>query len=165
MRFIAIARLVCASREIEPKLIAPVAKRLTISAAGSTSSSGIGFSASLNCISPRNGQQPLALLVDGVGERLVFRPIVAAHRMLQPRHRFRRPGMLFAAQAERIIAADIQHVAIDRIVAIGVVMARHAFLGDILQPDAFDSRRRAGEIFLDQSAEDSPTASKICAPQ
>ena len=42
MRFIAIASVVCASREIEPNDIAPVAKRLTISLAGSTSSSGTG---------------------------------------------------------------------------------------------------------------------------
>ena len=42
MRFMAMASVVCASRLIEPKLIAPVAKRLTMSAAGSTSSSGIG---------------------------------------------------------------------------------------------------------------------------
>src|SRR5206468_980137 len=34
IRFMAIASVVCASREIEPKLIAPVAKRLTISAGG-----------------------------------------------------------------------------------------------------------------------------------
>ena len=40
-RFIAIASVSCASREIEPRLIAPVQKRLTISFAGSTSSSGI----------------------------------------------------------------------------------------------------------------------------
>ena len=53
MRFIAIASVVCASRLIEPKLIAPVAKRLTISAAGSTSSSGTGAAAGLNFISPR----------------------------------------------------------------------------------------------------------------
>ncbi len=31
MRFIAMASVVCASREIEPKDMAPVAKRLTIS--------------------------------------------------------------------------------------------------------------------------------------
>ena len=42
IRFIAIARFSCASRLIEPSDIAPVLKRLTISAAGSTSSSGIG---------------------------------------------------------------------------------------------------------------------------
>ena len=53
MRFIAIARVVCASRLIEPKLIAPVAKRLTISAAGSTSSSGTGSGAKSSDISPR----------------------------------------------------------------------------------------------------------------
>ena len=53
MRFIAMASVVCASRLIEPKLIAPVANRLTISLAGSTSSSGTGSSANLNDISPR----------------------------------------------------------------------------------------------------------------
>ena len=41
-RFIAIASVSCASREIDPRLIAPVQKRLTISLAGSTSSSGTG---------------------------------------------------------------------------------------------------------------------------
>ena len=40
MRFIATARDSCDSAEIEPKLIAPVQKRLTISLAGSTSSNG-----------------------------------------------------------------------------------------------------------------------------
>ena len=41
----AIASVLCASNEIEPKDIAPVAKRLTISATGSTSSSGTGSAA------------------------------------------------------------------------------------------------------------------------
>ena len=53
MRFMAMASVVCASRLIEPKLIAPVAKRLTISLAGSTSSSGMGLSAGLKSIRPR----------------------------------------------------------------------------------------------------------------
>ena len=43
IRFIAIASVVWASREIEPNDIAPVAKRLTMSLAGSTSSSGTGL--------------------------------------------------------------------------------------------------------------------------
>ena len=47
MRFIAIARVSCASREIEPSDMAPVANRFTISLAGSTSSSGMPPSASL----------------------------------------------------------------------------------------------------------------------
>jgi len=52
IRFIAIARVVWASREIEPNDIAPVAKRLTISLAGSTWSSGTGlrFSSSADLI-------------------------------------------------------------------------------------------------------------------
>ena len=55
MRFIATASVVCASVEIEPRLIAPVAKRLTISFAGSTSSIGTGVrSAVLNSNMPRN---------------------------------------------------------------------------------------------------------------
>ena len=55
MRFIAIASTVCASVEIEPSDIAPVEKRLTISAAGSTSSIGTGLQASnLNSNRPRS---------------------------------------------------------------------------------------------------------------
>ena len=48
IRFMAIASVVCASREIEPNDIAPVAKRLTISLAGSTWSraTGLRFSSS-----------------------------------------------------------------------------------------------------------------------
>jgi hypothetical protein len=55
MRFIAIASVVWASVEIEPSDIAPVAKRLTISLAGSTSSTGIAVAGStLNSNRPRN---------------------------------------------------------------------------------------------------------------
>ncbi len=53
-RFMAMASVVCASRLIEPKLMAPVAKRLTISAAGSTSSIGIGVSPGFSRIRPRS---------------------------------------------------------------------------------------------------------------
>ena len=55
IRFIAIASVSCASRPSEPSDIAPVEKRLTISAAGSTSSSGMPpSSAKRNLISPRS---------------------------------------------------------------------------------------------------------------
>ena len=124
MRFMAMARLVCASREIEPKLIAPVEKRLTISDAGFDLSSGTLWPSGLELHQPAQGQQALILIVDLLREELVFGRIVAAHRMLEPRHAFRRPGMVFAAQAEGIIAAHIQRIAIDRIVAIGVAMPR-----------------------------------------
>ena len=44
-RFMAIAKFSCAPLEIEPKLMAPVAKRLKIFSAGSTFSIGIGLTA------------------------------------------------------------------------------------------------------------------------
>jgi len=54
MRFIATASVVCASVEMEPRLIAPVANRLTISEADSTSSIGTGSGANLNSNIPRS---------------------------------------------------------------------------------------------------------------
>ena len=54
IRFIAMASVSCASLEMEPNDIAPVAKRLTIAVAGSTSSIGTGWAAHLNSIRPRS---------------------------------------------------------------------------------------------------------------
>ena len=54
IRFMAIASVVCASREIEPNDIAPVAKRLTMSLAGSTWSSGTGLRFSSSAVLIRN---------------------------------------------------------------------------------------------------------------
>ena len=72
MRFMAMASVVCASREIEPNDIAPVAKRLTISLAGSTSSSGTGLRVSSSAVlirnRPRMREQPIGLLVEDLGE-------------------------------------------------------------------------------------------------
>ena len=39
--------------------------------------------------------------------------------------------MILAAQAIAIDAADIEHVLVDRVVAIGGGMAAHRFLGDL----------------------------------
>ena len=54
MRFMAMASVSCASLLMEPKDMAPVAKRFTISAAGSTSSSGTGGPAGLKSNMPRS---------------------------------------------------------------------------------------------------------------
>ncbi len=69
MRFIAIASVSCASLLMDPNDIAPVAKRFTISLAGSTSSIGTGLSASLNSISPRSVHSSRLWLID---QRRVF---------------------------------------------------------------------------------------------
>ena len=59
--FIAIASVECASIEIEPKLIAPVANHFTISFAGSTSLSGM-LLPFLKRMSPRSVHRSRALL-------------------------------------------------------------------------------------------------------
>ena len=58
--------------------IAPVANRLTISFAGSTSSIGTGFAAVLNSISPRSVHSCRVLLVDQVGVFLEGREALRA---------------------------------------------------------------------------------------
>ena len=64
-----------------------------------------------------------------------------------------RPGMVLAAQAEGVVAADIQRVAIDRIVAKGVAVAAHA-LPRRSPPGPTPSMVRggAGEILVDEVA-------------
>ena len=54
MRFMAMASVVCASREIEPNDMAPVEKRRTMFLAGSTSSSGTGLRPSSSAVLMRN---------------------------------------------------------------------------------------------------------------
>ncbi len=54
MRFMAIASVACASVEIEPNDIAPVAKRLTMSFADSTCSRGMALPKDLISNNPRN---------------------------------------------------------------------------------------------------------------
>ena len=53
MRFMAMASVVCASQEMEPKDMAPVENRLTMADVGSTSSSGTGSPAGLISNRPR----------------------------------------------------------------------------------------------------------------
>jgi hypothetical protein len=72
--------------------------------------------------------------------------------------------VVLAAQAVLVDAADIEHRAVDRVVAVGRGVAAHGLLGDFLEADALDRGRGAGEV-LAHERDESPTASKICAPQ
>ena len=65
-RFMAMASVSWLSAEIEPKLIAPVQKRLTISLAGSTASSGRGSRSVRNWSRPRSEH---ALVVSSLASR------------------------------------------------------------------------------------------------
>src|SRR5262249_51516976 len=112
MRFMAMASVVCASREIEPKLMAPVEKRLTILAAGSTSSSatrwGPGFFGRLQPEQPAQGHQLLGLVVDLLRVAAILVGQVAAHRVLQVGDHRRPPHVGFAADTVGVFAADIE---------------------------------------------------------
>ena len=87
MRFIAMASVVCASREIEPNDMAPVANRLTISAAGlDLVERNRPTSVLLRGLDPEeaaDGEQLRALLVEGLREGVVAVARIAAHGVLQ----------------------------------------------------------------------------------
>ncbi len=87
-------------------------------------------------------QQLLRLLVQRPRERAILLIRIAAHRVLQIGNRLRRPGVVFAAHAEGVFAADIQRRAIDRRVAKGIAMAAHGLFGDLGKADAFDAGMR-----------------------
>ena len=58
--------------------------------------------------------------------------------------------MVLAAHAERIVAADVEHGAVDRRVAERVAVAAHRLLGDLVEADALDAGGGAGEIGVDE---------------
>ena len=96
-------------------------------------------------------QQPLALLVDAGGESLVLDRRVAAHGVLKAGDALRRPGVILPAQAERVVAAGVEHGAIDRIVAEGIAMAAHRLFGDLGPARTLDRGGSAGEILFDEA--------------
>ena len=117
MRFMAIASVSCASLLIEPNDIAPVANRFTISAAGSTSSSGTGGSGRLEIEHAAQHQQVAILLVHDFRELLESLDLRLPHGVLQLAHRHRIQQVPLAAHAILIFAADAQ---------LGVRLARMA---------------------------------------
>ena len=163
MRFIAIASVSCASLEIEPNDIAPVANRFTISLAGSTSSIGIG-SRRLELEQPAQRTQMLALLIDQVRVFLESLEASLPHRMLHFADARRIQQMILAAHAERVTAAHRQfRIDIGQRLKRQRVLHR-GFARDDVEPDALDARRGAGEIFVDD-VPFRPMASNTCAPR
>ena len=102
MRFIAIARFSCASREIDPSDIAPVTNRFTISAAGSTSSSGIATVSGLTePEQPAQRQPPHGVFVDRARVRLVRLEALVADGVLEQRDRLGVPLVVLAVAPPR----------------------------------------------------------------
>src|SRR5262249_52447649 len=91
-----------------------------------------------------DGQKPLRLFIQdlGVGPITVVR--IAAHRVLQQRYRLRGPGVILAARAVGILAADVERGLVDRRVAERIGVAAHRLFGDLAKSDAFYTRVRAG---------------------
>ena len=154
IRFMAMASVVCASREIEPNDMAPVEKRLH----------DLGRRLDLlerHRLAPvrrrvldveqaADGEEALILLVDARREGAVLVRAVAAHRVLQVADRLGVPDVVLAAEAEGVLAADVERGAVDRRIAEGVAVAPHRLLGDLGQADALDRRRRAEEVAVDE---------------
>ena len=155
MRFMATASVVCASRLMEPKLMAPVEKRFTMLAAGSTSSSGTGFPPHLlRALDPEEAAQRhqlLGLVVDLPREGAVLLRQIAAHGVLQVGDHGRTPHVRFAAHVVGVLAADIERVLQDRHVAEGQAVALGGLARDLAQPDAFDLGVSPREILLDEA--------------
>ena len=95
-------------------------------------------------------QQPLGLLVEDFGERLVAVERIAAHGVLQRADGFGGPGVVLAAGAVGIFAADIERGLVDLCVAKRVRVTARGFLGDLGQADAFDAGVGAGKILGDE---------------
>src|SRR5439155_16609807 len=96
-------------------------------------------------------QQPPVLLVDALREFGIAFGNIAAHRMLQARHRFRRPGMFLAADAIGVMTADFERVrTFERMRQEGAGMALRRFLSDLDYADALDRRSGAREILFDE---------------
>ena len=142
MRFIATARVVCASRLIEPKLIAPGGELLDDLAGGLDLGQGERLVGLPQRHQPANGQQALRLVVDLGREFQIFGRQIAANGVLQAGDAGRGPGMLLAPQPQPVHPADIEHVAIDRVVAIGPGMPAHGFMSDLGNTDALRSWSR-----------------------
>ena len=98
------------------------------------------------------GQQALVLVVDRPGEGFIAFPVIGPAGMLELRDGVRGPGVGLAADAEGIIAADVQGVFIEGIGAEGVGVPAHRLGGDLAQADALDPASGAGEVVGDKIA-------------
>ena len=149
MRFMAMASVSCASLLIDPNDMAPVVKRLTISLAGSTSSSGTGVVALLQLHQAAQGAQVRALVVDEVGVFLKRLEAVLPHRLLQLADGLRIEQVIFAVHALVIAAADGKLGLELGQRTEGVFMFQLRFGRENGESDALDPRSGAGEVGID----------------
>ena len=136
--------------------MAPVAKRLTISLAGSTSSSGTGSRPSSSADLRSNRLRMVSSRAESSFIAARVLPIdverVAARGVLEVAHGLEGPGVVLAALAQQIIAADGERVAQHRRCTEGLAMALSGLGRDLVEPGALDCGGGAGEIAVDEFA-------------
>ena len=146
------ASVSCASAEIEPKLIAPVQNRLTISLAGITSSSGIGppLAPGLNVEQAAQRAARLRIAIRMIGEAAIGIDAVVAGGDLQIGDRRRVPHVPFAVGPPVELARIGQHgQPVDRLLRIAERMPPQRFFGQHVEIDALNAAGRAGEAAVD----------------
>ncbi len=77
---------------------------------------------------------------------------VAARGVLEVAHRLKGPGVVLAALAEQVVAADREGILQNRRGTEGLAVARGRFRCDLRQAGTLDGGGGAGEIMLDESA-------------
>jgi hypothetical protein len=145
---------------------------LTISLAGSTSSSGTGLrpssSGALDREHPADGEDLLGLLVDDFREGAVLVARIAAHRVLQRRDRSRAPmACASRGSAKQISPPDKSRPCLSTGTSPNASRWRHAGSPPRISSSPTTSMRVAGseEEFADEvRLYPTPTASKICRP-
>ena len=96
------------------------------------------------------GQVAAGLVVDELGVFFVAIKIVGAGRMLQFRDGVRRPHVVFAAHAVGILAARVERLGQQGVLAKGQLVQAQRFFRHFEHADAFHARGRAAEVFVDQ---------------
>ena len=135
---------------MEPNDMAPVAKRLTISLAGSTSSSGMGCSAVLISSRPRSVQSwRLRASMSCVYSSNV-REAFALDGVLQLGDGIGVVQVIFAVGAELVVAADGEFGDGFAHGSERVAMLLDGFFGEDIEIDAADAGDRAGEVTIDE---------------
>ena len=140
-----------ASVEIEPSDMAPVAKRLTMSLAGWTSSSATGSRSVRKAQQAAQRGAARGVGVDELGVLVVLllrRSVEAPDGVLEQRDRLGVPHVVLAVAPPGVDAADGQQVLVRARPRAGVAVERLA--GQHAEPDAADARRGAGEVAIDE---------------
>ena len=139
------ASVSCASGESAPSDMPPDLKRFTISAAGSTSSSGTGSGRLVEAQQAAQRRLRHGHLVHVGGEALVgVGAALVACGLLERGDRLRVPAVELAVAAPGVDAAGRQQLGARR--RVGARVAVEALPGQHVHPHAADARGRAGEV-------------------